>query len=269
MNKIVMNVLVVDDERIIREGVARVVQRCLPEAQIFSFGNAEDAFRKVQECSCDIAFLDIEMPGKSGIFLAREIREAAPHTNIIFTTAYPQYTNRAMELHASGYIVKPVTEEKVRFELEDLRYPPAEAAYDENRLYLRMFGNFEAFGHGKPIWFKYAKTKELLAYLADRRGALIDAKEIQAALWENTGSHISYYKQLRKDLIDTLRAEGFENAVIGTRGNLAISVENIQCDYYDYLNGLQQGLNAYHGEYLKQYSWAEATHGSLEMQETP
>ena len=282
-----LNILVVDDEPIIKAGIARVVQRCMPEAAVHTCESAEEAFILVRETPCEIVFCDIALPGTDGVELAAKIREIAPATNIIFTTAYPEYTQSAMEMHASGYILKPVTEAKILAELRDLRYPLQgiskksavekvektevnpiipEALSEEKkspRIYLRAFGNFEVFCDKKPLQFKYAKTKEMLAYLTDRRGALVDTRELQAVLWENTSGHDSYYKQLRKDLFDTLRQKNCLEMIINKRGSIGIFTEYVSCDYYDYLRGDKAAAIRFNGEYMRQYSWAESTLASL------
>ena len=279
------NILVVDDEPIIKTGIARIVKRVMPEASVFTCESAEEAFQLLQETSCEIVFCDISLPCTDGVKLAAKILEIAPGTNIIFTTAYPEYTKNAMEMHASGYILKPVTEQKIRTELQDLRYPLKESRtgntadpHDENvnvssrqtgfrrelkRIYLRTFGNFEVFCDGKPLQFKYAKTKEMLAYLTDRCGAMVDSKEVQAVLWENTTGHESYYKQLRKDLFDTLEQEKSRDIIVSKRGAFGLLPDEVSCDYYDYLKKDQMALSMFNGEYMRQYSRAESTLASL------
>ena len=72
---------------------------------------------------CDTAFLDVEMAGMSGMALAERLRRMKPDVNIIFVTGHGSYRDGAFGLHASGYLMKPVTARKVREELKDLRYP--------------------------------------------------------------------------------------------------------------------------------------------------
>ncbi|MBQ9062058.1 MAG: response regulator [Eubacterium sp.] len=294
------NILVVDDEPIIKSGIARIVKRVMPEAAVYTCESAEEAYQLLQERSCEIVFCDIALPGTNGVKLAAQILDIAPGTNIIFTTAYPEYTQDAMEMHASGYILKPVTEEKVRTELQDLRYPlyanksgkdPAgektagasermegipepDSAGSETRpkfkrIYLRTFGNFEVFCDGKPLQFKYAKTKEMLAYLTDRCGAMVDSHEVQAVLWENSTGHDSYYKQLRKDLFDTLSQVKCRDIIVSKRGAFGVLPDEVSCDYYEYLRGEHSNISPFNGEYMRQYSWAESTLASLLQRTKP
>ena len=257
-----IRVLVVDDEQLIREGTARVVADCIPDAELAVCATPSEALKEVEKGSFDIAFLDIEMPGMSGIELAKRIKKRLPDINIIFSTAYPQYAGDAFKLHASGYITKPLNRQKVKAELEELRHPVDSGGYKGLRA--RAFGNFEVFYDGQPLRFKYAKTKELLAYLIDRRCAVVSVGEIRATLWDDDEDRTSYIKQIRKDLIDTLKSVGEEDAIVSIRGGLGVAPDKISCDYFEYLAGDPRSINAYHGEYMQQYSWSEVTHGSLE-----
>lgn len=256
-----VKVLVVDDEKVIREGASKVISECIHNAEITQCDGPKDALEKVEQQNFDIAFLDIEMPGMSGVELAKRVKKISPETNIIFSTAYPQFAGEAFELHASGYITKPLTADKVNAELENLRHPIKD---DDRGLRVQAFGNFEVFYDGKPLRFKYTKTKELLAYLVDRNCAVVGIGEIRSTLWDDDEDRSSYIKQLRKDLMDTLKEVGANDAVVVMRGGIGIIPSKVKCDFFDYLAGEPKGINSYHGEYMQQYSWAEVTHGSLE-----
>lgn len=255
-------VLVVDDEQLIREGSAKVIQDSMPHAEIVKCGSSAEALEEVQKKPFDVAFLDIEMPNMNGVELAKRIKKVSPDTNIIFSTAYPQYAGEAFGLHASGYVTKPLNKDKVEAELKELRRP---IEGDDRGLRVQAFGNFEVFYDGVPLKFKYQKTKELLAYLIDRNCAVVDIGEIRATLWDDDEDRTSYIKQLRKDLMDTLKKVGADDAIVVMRGGIGVIPAKVKCDFFDYLAGDAKGINSYHGEYMQQYSWSEMTHGSLEM----
>lgn len=79
---------------------------------LFPCSKVSEALTCMQENPCDIAFLDIRMRSMTGLELARKLKDIHPKINIIFVTGYDEYAGEAMRLHASGYIEKPVTEEK-------------------------------------------------------------------------------------------------------------------------------------------------------------
>ncbi|MDY3793122.1 MAG: hypothetical protein SOZ56_11725 [Oscillospiraceae bacterium] len=161
--------------------------------------------------------------------------------------------------------MKPITAEKVRYELDELRFRIPRAS--QGKLRIQCFGNFDAFIGDKSIEFKYRKTKELLAYLVDRNGAMCTNNEIISVLWEDeddmNGKQI-YFKSVRRDLLSVLKDIGCGDAVIQRRGEIGIDKSRVVCDYFDWLEGKAEGINAYRGEYMQQYSWAELTHGTIE-----
>lgn len=255
-----MNILAVDDKKMPLEALAEAIRRAEPEAEIHGFRSGAEVLAYSGLSSCETAFLDIDMRDMNGIQLAKKLKLKNPRINIIFATGYSEYAIDALELHCSGYLMKPITAEKVRCELDNLRYPAQRS--ESKRVRFQTFGNFEVFIDGKPINFKYDKTKEMLAYLVDR-GTLCTNGEIMAVLWEEEVSS-SYIRMLRKDLLDVFREAGCGEIFVQQRGKLGIVPEKVECDYYDWQTGLPQALNAYRGEYMSQYGWGEFTRGSLE-----
>lgn len=254
-----MKILAVDDEFIALEGLVKSIKEACSDAEIFSFRFADEAIRFMRTNICDVAFLDIEMIGMNGVGLANALIQVNPEINIIFSTGYGNYRDVAFDIHASGYIVKPITTEKVKKELDNLRKPVKKI----NKLQIEVFGNFEVYFNGTPLKFKYTKSKELLAYLVDRRGALCTVSELTAILFEDDDGHDTYFKSIRKDLIDTITAVGCENSIIIQRGKLGINKENVYCSFFDLIDGKVNIKDVYHGEYMTQYSFSEFTNANL------
>ena len=254
-----MKIIAVDDEKIALQGLLLSIQRAAPEAEVQGFRRAADAIAYMECTPCDVAFLDIEMKGMNGVQTAERLKSIHPDVNIIFATGFGSYRDAAFDLHASGYLIKPITEDAVRRELQNLRRPVAAP----KRLKVMTFGNFEVLYDGAPLVFKYRKSKELLAYLVDRRGAMCSTGEIMSVLFEDDGDHKVYYHRLRSDLIETLAAKGCEGVISQQRGMLGVVPEGMDCDYYDYLNGKAELSKLYHGEYMMQYSFAEVTNAEL------
>lgn len=256
-----IRILVVDDEEILRNGAAKIIAKCEPAAEIVVCASGFEALEEAKVKPFDIAFCDVEMPEMTGLQLAKRLKSLSPKTNIIFCTAYAHYAIDAMKLHASGYIVKPATLDKVKKELENLRHPIDDGV---SGLRVQTFGDFEVYHDGKPLNFKYAKTKEMFAYLIDRNGAFIDSGELQSVLWEGEEDKTSYLMRLRKDLQDTLKSIGEGGTVISKRGGIALVPTMIKCDYFDLLAGSEKGSSAYQGDYMLQYDWAAATNDMLD-----
>ena len=107
-----MKIIAVDDERIALEGLLDVISEAAPTAELTGFEYPEDALAFMDEHDCNIAFLDVEMAGMSGVELAEQLKLRNPDINIIFATGYGEYRKEAYDLHASGYLTKPITPER-------------------------------------------------------------------------------------------------------------------------------------------------------------
>lgn len=260
-----MNIIAVDDERIALQNLVEAIGAAAPDAAIYEFRNADEALRFAAEHPCDIAFLDIEMRGISGIELAKRLKGFNTQINIVFVTGCSQYTGDALHLRASGYVMKPATKESVLEELENLRHPVKRQT--GKCVWVQTFGNFEVFVDDQALHFKYSRSKELLAYLIDRRGALCTNGELECVLWEDESGNAkkaAYLRKLRSDLIHTLDDAECEDVLVVQPGKLGVVPEKIECDYFDWNDGKAYALNAYHGEYMSQFSWAEMTHSAIE-----
>jgi two-component system LytT family response regulator len=100
-----MKALIVDDERLARVELKRLLE---PFKEIHVVGeavNVDDAVKKIGDLKPDLIFLDIQMPGKTGFDLLEEL-DRVP--NVIFTTAYDEYALKAFEFNALDYLLKPI-----------------------------------------------------------------------------------------------------------------------------------------------------------------
>lgn len=258
-----MKILAVDDEPIALEGLVSSVKEAAPDAEVSGFGNVSDALFFAMMSRPEIAFLDINLRADSGIDLAKRLKEIVPDINIIFTTGHRQYMEDAFRMHASGYVVKPVTVDKIRAELSNLRAPVAKAP--ERRIKVQTFGEFEVFVDGSPMQFGYLKTKEILAFLVESRGSMCTNGRLIDVLWDDddASSHRSYFGNLLSDLSKTLKEYDCEDILIRRRGQMGIDTTKIECDYYNWLEGDPNARAAFKGEYMSQYSWGEYTLASL------
>jgi len=259
-----LNIMVVDDERLVVEQMVGLLRQVEPEADIVGFSEPEEACSYLEKCRVDVAFLDVEMGELDGIGLAKRCKELCPEVNLIFVTGYSQYMMEAFRLHASGYLMKPVSAEELREELHNLRHPLTEES--SGRVRIQTFGNFEIFLNGKPVDLPRTKCRECLAYLVDRRGARVSMPELASILWgdrpydrkvQNSTHQVIYA------LMKALKQAGIQDIIIKNRRELAIDMEKVDCDYYAALNGDLAQMNAFTGEYMTNYSWAEFTLGGL------
>lgn len=283
-----MRIFVLDDEPIALRVSKKTVQEVMPDSQITGFGNADQVFTYIDETGMkpDVVFSDIEMPGMSGLEFAVHLKKKCPNAVIIFVTAYSQYALEAFRLHVHGYILKPLTTDRVKEELEhaleekksgqpeqDDLSPESDLKQRQKNLQEQLkvecFGNFEVYWKNMPLMFGRRQTKELLAFLVDRRGTASTPEEIAQVLWQNQNDLEGLSAQvliLLKDLKRVLDTIGREDIIISRGGKIAIRKDAIDCDYYRMLAGDMYAVNSYQGEYMAQYTWAEITDVKLEFE---
>ena len=261
-----MRVFALDDEPDVLETLHEAVLAALPDAEILDFLRGQPALNAIRDQGCvpDLVFSDIRMPDIDGLQLAAGIKKSAPEARIVFVTAYSQYAMDAWLSHVHGYLLKPVTAEDIRETLANLTPPLMPAV--QNRLRVQCFGHFEVFWQGVPVIFTRKQSKELLAFLVDRRGAACTTEVIAAALWENETDMQAAGMRVRRlisDLKATLKEIGMEDVLIRKHRQLSIRPSLLDCDYYRFLEGDMVAVNAYRGVYMEDYSWAEMTTGQL------
>ena len=255
-----MIAIAVDDEALMLGALVAAVEASPDITAVNKFSDCDAALEFVQENSVDIAFLDINMRGMGGLALAEKIRAVCPDCKIVFCTGYEEYAIPAFKLHASGYLMKPISAEDVQGEIDNI----IGVRNKEKPLTVKCFGNFEVYVNNQRLMFKRLKTKELFAFLVDRNGASMTAKQICAVLFPDDfddTKNAAYLRQLVLDLKNTLKSVGAETVLRHETPCYRVDTSLIRCDYISYL---ETGKPEFHGEYMTQYSWAEDTCAMLQ-----
>ena len=256
-----MRAIAVDDEFLMLGALVKAVSASPDISEVVKFSDCEQALEYVKNNAADIAFLDINMRGMGGLALAESIIAARPECKIVFCTGYEEYAIPAFRLHASGYLMKPISAEDVQAEIDNIKG----VRQKEKLLTVQCFGNFEVYAKGEMLSFKRVKTRELFAFLVDRKGAGMTAKQICAVLFPDDfddTKNASYLRQLVMDLKNTLKAVGAESVLKHDTPCYRVDTSLIDCDYLSYL---ETGKPEFLGEYMMQYSWAEETLAMLEF----
>lgn len=275
-----MTVVAVDDEEISLMCLEAVLDSMDDVDKVLTFSNAEDTIDYFKIGKADAAFLDIQLylsgGTLNGLMLAAKIKELCPECHVVFVTSCPEYAVDAFKLHVSGYIVKPVTREAARKELDYIIMEKRAASNargfleekeEEPKVRVQCFGNFEVFWKNKPVVFQLSKAKELFAYLVHRKGASVSMAELAAVLFEDKEDGLSVQSQIRNlvaSMRKTFSSLGCPDLFNKSRGYISVKTDLIDCDYYSFMNGDSDAINEYSGEYMAQYSWAEFTVGYLE-----
>ena len=253
-----MIAIAVDDEPLMLGALAKAIGASADITAVIKFSDCEEAIEYARNNTPDVAFLDIDMRGMGGLALAETLLGLCPACKIVFCTGYEEYAIPAFKLHASGYLLKPISAADVQGEIDNIKG----IRRREKPLEVKCFGNFEVYANGQRLTFKRSRTKELLAFLVDRNGAGVTVAEIEAALWENdeVQKNQNYIHQLLRDLRQTLEAVGVDMVLERNNYLYSVNPEKIDCDYFSYL---KTGKPAFIGEYMTQYSLAEKTCGLL------
>lgn len=116
-----MKVLVVDDERVARSRLIRMLKAVEDVTIVGEAADGEEALEKVVSLRPDVVLLDIQMPGLDGLSLATRLAELAELPHVIFVTAYQEYAVNAFEASAVDYLLKPVEAQRLQAALEKVR----------------------------------------------------------------------------------------------------------------------------------------------------
>ena len=117
------NVIMVDDDEIILSHALTVLRGVVPDATITGFIWTQEAVEYAKVNRVELALLDIELGTASGLDLCHTLLKINPCTNVVFLTAYPEYSIDAWSTEARGFILKPLTPESVKEQLKKLRIP--------------------------------------------------------------------------------------------------------------------------------------------------
>lgn len=259
-----MKTIIVDDEESAVKVFLNEADK-IPELEIAAtFRNGIDALRYIEKNDIDLAVLDVNLDDTDGILLGNKIRNYIPDIMLIYITGYEDYAMDAIRLHAAAYLIKPYSTEELSYAVESARLL---SKRKNKRIFARTFGHFDLFIDDKPIMFKSAKAKELLALLIDRQGGTVTTDQIIGTLWENRPNDVSTQNlcsKVGKTLEKELKYHGAEEILVSSRGVRRVDTDKFDCDLYNLFDGSKNAADSYIGEYMVEYSWAESRMALLE-----
>lgn len=265
-----MKVIYVDDERNAHINFEYDLKDRVEVESLICFLRGGEALAYAQANPIDCAFLDVNLGGgQTGIQLAKELKAIQPNLEVVFLTAYDHYARESYRVGGRGYLTKPYTQE----ELDDIlkRMKRLVAAHQNEtqsaqspteRVIVKTFGNFDFLVDGKPVAFKNAKAKELLAFLVHQRGGTVNSVQVFLALWERqeyTATTSTYVRRTARALKDELEGLGLTDIFINKRNCYSVDTTRFTCDYYLLMAGDKVEASHYNGEYMSQYYWGEGT----------
>ena len=259
-----MRAICVDDELIPLRMLKKMVEESDNISSCVAFEDETEALEWAESNRVDLAFLDIELHAVSGLELAQRLRQIHPQISIVFCSSHEKYAVEAMNMHIdAGYLIKPFRPEQVQ---DEINYA-INKRRKSRKLKVKCFGDFEVYTENGILEFKRKKTKELLAYLVDRRGSSVNTSQLLAVLWEDDSlddkKRDTLY-HLVSDLRRALEDNGYEEVFVSHNNGYSVNTQMMDCDFYNMLEGDKQAERQYMGDYMNQYSWAEHTNSWLD-----
>jgi DNA-binding LytR/AlgR family response regulator len=221
-----IKILVAEDEPLMRDRLLGQLERCWPQAEIVKVAeNGDDAWDGFLEYEPNVVFLDIRMPGMSGIDVAKKIGKAA---HIIFITAYDQYAIEAFDAGAIDYLLKPVQEQRLEKTIERLKEKLNVVPSDLSSL---LSGLQQSLQNSAPAAIPKQEKMKWIKATVGKQIKLIDVDEVLFFQSDTKYTRVvlaDYEALIRtalKDLIDGLDSEKFwqvhRSTVVNTKAILA------------------------------------------------
>lgn len=259
-----MKTIIVDGSRTAGEQLVKECQLVpgIDVAEIFTDSAA--ALDYVHSNRVEFALMEVELEPMNGIELARKMREVNPGMIIIFVTGQSEYALEALRIRADYFVIKPYDTEDI---MDALNRAKLLSKRLHKRMHIRTFGRFDVFIDGKLVNFPNAKSKELLALCVDHMGGEVSMEEAVDKLWPDRNYDNRVKALYRKAVIgihSLLSEYGLPEVFRNRRGVCYLLVEEVDCDFYDYLKHRSSQEEQYSGDYMFEYSWAEETNAWLQ-----
>ena len=254
-----MRAIIVDDESLAITYLISVCEEISDINIVGQFTDASAAIKFVEDNPVELAFLDVEMADINGITLGKKLHELDNSIVLVYTTGYEQYALDAFKNHAIAYILKPCDVEDIHYAVETAKLL---AQKRKKQVFIRTFGRFDVFVNNAPVTFSNAKAKELFALLVDRRGGEVSMGEVIDVLGEDKpyGASVkSLYRRAIADMKNTMNTLTSQQIFHIGRATCQISINHVDCDYYQLLLGDKNRIKEFSNEYMFDYSWAELT----------
>ena len=247
--------ILMDDEPLALLNMERKLNEFDSIEVVNTFSNATELLNERHSLDCQVAFLDVEMPGMNGLEIAKLLQTWNTNIHIVFVTAYRDYAVQAFDLQSIDYLLKPISKARLaktidriteRIQLETRHLPTTHPT--ALSLKVHCFGEFTVYHHNKVVHWRTVKTKELFAFLFSNLNMQVHRDTILNTIWAETE-----YQKARVQLHTTisylrttLNSLGYANALTYANESYILQLEDLQCDVFE-LEQLLQNIKV-HGE---------------------
>ncbi|MEH6940235.1 response regulator [Bacillus sp. JJ722] len=276
--------ILVDDEKLALDLMEKKLHKIGGIEVIGKFSDPESVINEMKNLDFQVAFLDIEMTGISGLDLAEIIQEWKSDIHIVFVTAYRDYAIQAFELNSIDYLLKPVLEGRLTKTIDRIveqlelnnKNNLTQDKPTSSTLEINCFNEFIVYNNKQPVKWKTAKVKELFAFFITHLGTYVNRDSIINQLWPDYDykkAKIQLHtciSHLRK-MLDLL---GYNQSLTYSNQSYALNLTDFYCDAIeleeilnmhtniskDNIILLENAVQKYVGEYMEtnEYEWAQA-----------
>ncbi len=258
-----MRTILVENEPLMRQKLEEMLKGIREVNVVGSFENAEKALEYAEENIVEFALLNTEMPEMDGLTLGRRLRDVRSGIVLIYITENRDRLADIIKMKADYCVLEPYSREDVVDAAERAKLL---SRRQQKFVTVKMFGRFDVFVNGSLLYFKNAKSKELLALCMDRCGGSVSMEEAVDKLWPERAYDEKVKRLYRKAVMNlqgALREKGITELFQTERGSCHISRGEVECDYFTYLIEPDKNSKMFQGEYLFDYSWGEETLANL------
>ncbi len=266
-----LRTVLVDDEPVILEKLKSILEENGKIEIAGTYTDPMEALKEMSSIMADCAFLDIEMPGLSGIELAERLACLNPDIEVIFLTAYNHYAAQAFDVNALDYMLKPIRPERLNKAIDKLiKKAAGRPESREAGCKIRSFGAFEVLVGGRPVKWSRSRAKELFAYLLQNEGKWISKYKLCEELWEGYGPEraLAYLQICLHALRKNLREAGCtQMEIVYSDDRYVLKIKGVDWDLRRFesdfdvfrrtgsLEAAEQALGCCGGEYLEGEDW--------------
>ncbi len=275
-----IRVIVVDDEPLALVSMKKHLNEFDNIEVIRTFTTVKDVLKEGPTLDFQVAFLDVEMPGMSGLEVAQLLKTWDKNICIIFVTAYRDYAVQAFDVQSLDYLLKPISKSRLEMTISRIqnlfqKELPSELTQTHQKplLQVRCFGEFVVSYDEKVIHWRTIKTKELFAFLFLQLHMPVPRDNILDTLWSDTDvkkarvqlhTTVSYLRT-------TLSSYGYTDVIEYANGCYILKLNDFQCDALDLeytlntkaetgrldIEKAEELLQNYNGEFMAtmDYSW--------------
>ncbi|HVU16985.1 MAG TPA: LytTR family DNA-binding domain-containing protein [Candidatus Didemnitutus sp.] len=234
-----MKTLIVDDERLARNELRRLLSAHTDVEVIGEAVDVEDAVRKAAALKPELLFLDVQMPGADGFSLLEQLE--APMPAVIFTTAYDEFAVKAFEFNALDYLLKPVDPNRLVAALEKLRQRGGSAPGEQAPTHRLSLEEKVFVREGDKCWFVPVKNIRLLESEGNYTRVHFDDNKPQLfrslTAMEERLDPKHFFRANRKQVINLAWVDGIEpwfsgGLLVRLRGGIKVELSRRQAQEF-------------------------------------